>query len=98
MIELIAGIVEIVIAICSVIIEAIAGLFMAGGEALGAGEALAVLGVLIIEFIVWGVLWLYELAKSLLKWCKPKHVSKPVFWRPKKKLKEDDLEASKNKP
>ncbi|MDO8345283.1 MAG: hypothetical protein Q7T48_18930 [Cellvibrio sp.] len=85
--EIIAAIVEAIIAIISAIIEAIVGIFVAGAEVLSIWEAAALLLALLIEMILWVVLIFIELIIALFKWRRPKKVMKPVIWRPSK-LKE----------
>ena len=82
--EAIVALIEGIMAVISVIIESIAGLFTVGGEALGAGEALMVLFLLIIESIMWFFLFLFELLAALFLWRKPKKVKKPILYRKKK--------------
>ena len=94
MIELVIAIIEAIIGIFTAIIEFIASLFSAGGEALGAGEAVIVLFLLLIEIVFWFFLWVVELTVSLLKWRKPRKIKKPVLWRPKKK--HEHQEAKQN--
>ena len=84
MFELIAGIVEAIISLIASVIEAIASLFAGAGEALGAGEAIAVALVYSVELIFWFVLLCVEFVIALILWRKPRRVGKPVFWRPKK--------------
>lgn len=64
--------------------SALAGLFVAGGEALGAGEALLLLALLIVEVVYWLLLCLLELIVALLLWRKPRKVAKPIIWRRKR--------------
>ena len=66
------------------IIEAIAGLFTAGAEAMSAGEAIVVLFLFIIELIMWFFMYLIELALSLIQRRKPRKIKKPILWRKKK--------------
>lgn len=82
--EIIAAIVEAIIAIISAIIEAIVGIFVTGAEALSIWEAVALLVVLLIELILWVALIFIELIIALFKWRRPKKVMKPVIWRPSK--------------
>lgn len=77
------AVVEAVIGLLAGLIEAVAGLFVASGEALGAGEALLLLVLLILETVFWSLLWLAELVVALLLWRKPRKVAKPVIWRRK---------------
>ena len=66
------------------IIEAIAGLFAAGAEAMSAGEAIVVLFLFIIELIMWFFMYLIELFLSLFQRRKPRKIKKPILWRKKK--------------
>ena len=68
------------------IIEAIAGLFTAGAEAMSAGEAIVVLFLFIIELIMWFFMYLIELALSLIQRRKPRKIKKPILWRKKKSM------------
>lgn len=84
MIEIIGAIIEAIISALAAIVEAIASLFTAGGEALGAGEALIVLALFFLELLLWGFLVIFELVVALFRWRGPKRVPKPIIWRPKK--------------
>lgn len=82
--EAVVAIFEGITALFAAIIEAIAGLFTVGGEALGAGEALIILFLLIIESVMWFFLLLFELIMALFLWRKPKKIKKPIIYRKKK--------------
>jgi hypothetical protein len=73
---IVTAIIEAIISIVAAIIELVAGLFITGGEALSASEILIVIGALILEVLLWGVLWLVEFIKALVGWRKPKKVKK----------------------
>jgi hypothetical protein len=77
-------VVEALIAMLAGLIELIAGLFVAGGEAVGAGEALLLLVLFSLEVIGWLLLCVFELLMALLLWRKPRKVAKPVIWRRKR--------------
>jgi len=82
--EIIAGIVEGLISLVLGLIELIVGLFVEGAASLGAGEAIGLLIVLLIELIFWLIVFISELFISLIKWRRPKKIAKPIIWRPKK--------------
>ena len=88
MIEILFGIVEAIVSFFIACIESIASLFTVGGEALGAGEAILLMMVLLVEVIYWLVLWIVELVTALIYWRKPKKIGKPKIWRPKKRKSE----------
>ncbi len=88
-VSILLAIVEPVVSFFVFIIEAIAGLFLAAGETMTAAEAVLVFFLLIFELIFWGILWVIEISKSIIHWRKPKRVSKPVIWRPKKSTKKE---------
>ena len=75
------------------IIEAIAGLFTAGAEAMSAGEAIVVLFLFIIELIMWFFMYLIELALSLIQRRIPRKIKKPILWR-KKKSTDGEIEKT----
>lgn len=87
LLSIVAAILEGFIALISVLIEFVAGFFVAAGETLSLIDLVAVLLVFLFELIFWVILWIAELAVSLCKRRKPKIVTKPVLWRPKPKLK-----------
>jgi hypothetical protein len=87
--SIVAAIVEGFIALISVLVEFIAGFFVAAGETLTLIDLVAVLVVFLFELLFWLILWIVELAVSLFKWRKPKIVKKPVLWRPNPKLKKN---------
>lgn len=96
LISIITAIVEAVIGMLTALVEIIASLFVGAGETLGAIDLFSLLLVLLLELILWFILYLKELLLSLFRWRKPNKVSKPILWRPKakpKKLKsKDDVE------
>ncbi|WOH36427.1 hypothetical protein RI844_13725 [Thalassotalea fonticola] len=87
MFSIVTAIAEAVFALISAFVEFIAGFFVAAGETLSLIDLGALLVVLFLEVILWFILWLVELAISLIKWRKPQFIKKPVLWRPKPKLK-----------
>lgn len=66
------------------IVEAIISLFVAGGEALVAGEILLLIFSFLLELVFWLILFAGELLSALFHWRKPRAVRKPVIWRPRK--------------
>jgi hypothetical protein len=94
MIELLLGIIEAIVSLITGLIETIASLFVAGGEAIGAGEAIIILFVVLIEILYWVILWLIELVVSLVQWRKPENISKPVIWRPTKKQRNSESQEN----
>ena len=93
--ELLVSLVEAVIGILVAVIEAIVGFFVAGAEALTVWEALAVLVILFVEMIWWGLLFLFELVGALFEWRKPRKVKRPIIWRPKKLKQKNGDETNK---
>lgn len=75
------------VAFVSFIVDAIAGLFVAAGQTLTAVDLFIVLFVLVAECCAWLLLMLFALVRALVLGQKPVLMSKPVFWRPKAKLK-----------
>lgn len=55
---------------------------------IGGVDLFLVFFVLIMELLFWLVLWCIELLFALFGWRKPQKVPKPLFWRPKSKLKQ----------
>ena len=78
------GIVEALLALVSSMVEAIASIFIGAGETMGAGEAVVVFFLLLIELIIWLALIIIELIKSLFGRRKPKKIKKPIIWRKQK--------------
>jgi len=58
---------------------------------MGAGEAIIVLFLLIIELVMWFFLFLFEIFLALIQRRKPKKIKKPIIWR-KKKVKKNESE------
>ena len=87
------GIVEAVIGMLSALVEIIASLFVGAGETLGALDLFGLLLMLLLELLLWFMLYIKELLVSLFRWRKPSKISKPILWRPKakpKKIKRKD--------
>ena len=82
--ELLMGIVEAIVALVGSIIEAIVGIFLGAGEAMGAGEAILVFILLLFELALWLFLTIIELVKSLFQRRRPQKVKKPIIWRKQK--------------
>lgn len=57
MAELLGALFEGVISLVAGLIEAIAGVFTAGGEAMGAGEAIIVFILFLVELVLWLILF-----------------------------------------
>jgi hypothetical protein len=97
LIGIVTSIVESLVALLASLLELIAGLFVGAGETLAATDVILLLFVLLFEMFFWFILWIRELAVSLFKVRKPRPVAKPIFWRPKAKIKElDDNNKTKN--
>ena len=85
--NLVTTIVEFFVSLFVTGIEFIASFFVSTGETLAAFDVFLVLLVLATELMFWLLLWIKELFFSLMGWRKPKSVLKPIFWRPKPKIK-----------
>ena len=83
MLELLAAIVEAIVALVTALIEAIASLFTASASSLGLGELLLLALVALLELAWWAVLGIASLVVALVRWRRPRRVARPVFWRPK---------------
>jgi len=88
LIGIVTSIVESLVTLIASLLELVAGLFVGAGETLAATDTLLLLLVFLCEIIFWVILWIKELVVSLFKLRKPRLVARPVFWRPKPKLKE----------
>ena len=86
-VSIVTAIVESLITLAGSLIELIAGFFVGAGETLAATDTFLLLFVFIFEIIFWIILWIKELLVSLFKLRKPRPITKPVFWRPKPKVK-----------
>jgi hypothetical protein len=90
--EIIAVILEAIVAAITAIVEAILGFFMGGVEALSAWEAIGLVLIFIFELVFWLLLCIASLLVALVKWRRPEKVAWRVIWRPRKtqkKSKED---------
>ena len=58
---------------------------------MGAGEAIIVLFLLIIELVMWFFIFVFEVILALIQRRKPKKIKKPVIWR-KKKIQKNESE------
>lgn len=76
------------------LLQALAGIVFAGGEALSVGTILFLLAVMLFELVFWAVLWLFSLLRALILRRQVTRVARPIFWRPKIPKKP----ASKNPP
>ena len=96
--ELVAALFEAIVAAIIGVIEAIAGLFTVGAEAMGAGEAIIVFVLLVAELILWFFVFIFELIMALVQSRKPRSVNKPIIWRKqKKKIQAIENPHNKNK-
>lgn len=82
--ELIAGLIDGLVSLLVAVLQATVGLFVEGASALGGVEAIGLFFVLLIEFVLWIVLFTVQLVIALVKWRKPRNVQKPKLWRPEK--------------
>jgi hypothetical protein len=82
------AIVEAIIGMLSAGVELIAGLFVGAGETLGVIDLFGLLLALLLEMVLWLILYIKELLVSLFRWKKPSKVSKPILWRPKARPKQ----------
>ncbi len=82
------AIVEALIALVTLVVDFIAGFFVAAGHTLTLVDLFLVILVSIAEIFAWLILWVLQLIKSAIKRQKPCAVSKPIFWRPKPKVKQ----------
>gem|GEM_PF-1583940 len=88
MLELVAALVEGIIALFVAIFEGIAGLFGASASAIegfSLVESILVIFVFLIELVCWLALIAVEVVRALIQWRKPGKVRKPVLWRPSKR-------------
>ncbi len=88
LIGIVTSIVESLVTLMASFLEFIASFFVGAGETLAATDTLLLLFVFIFEMIFWLLLWVKELVVSLFKARRPKHVARPVIWRPKAKIKD----------
>ncbi len=85
--SLVGAIVDFFVSLFGMVIEFIGSFFVAAGETLAVSDVFLVLFVFLAEIL----LWLKELILSLFNWRKPYGIKKPVFWRPKPKLKDKEI-------
>jgi hypothetical protein len=81
---MIAAIIEVIGGLLAALVEWIVSLFVAGSEALGAGELLVLVLLFGAELILWAMLVVVELTIAVFRWRRPRRVPKPVIWRPAK--------------
>lgn len=86
-VSLVSAVVEFIVSLVVGLIDFVAGFFVAAGETLTALDLFLVLFVVLAELMIWSLLWIKEFSLSLFGWRKPRHISKPTFWRPTPKIK-----------